>query len=277
MINNEWLVWWQNIYSHISPIAFSCFGFKIHWYSLMYILALVSGYFLGVIFGKRLGLEKKIIDEYFIWAEIGIILGARIGYFLFYVPNNVYYLVHPWEMFNPFINGKFVGIAGMSYHGAVLGFGIATLFFCFYKKIDFWKILDVVALAVPLAYVFGRLGNFLNERIIGRVTMVPWGVYINGALRHPIGIYEAFFEGIVTFIIIYFYYRKFYKCKGELISLYLISYGVFRFICEFWREPDPQLGFILGSFTMGQILSSLMIFIGLILFFVRRKCLKRIR
>ena len=238
----------------------------------MYILALVSGYLLGIKFGEKLGFDKKTIDEYFIWAEIGVILGARFGYVLFYMPGyQKYYLFHPWEMFNPFVNGKFVGIAGMSYHGAVIGFALATFLFCYVKKIDFWKILDVVALAVPLAYIFGRLGNFLNERIVGRVTDVPWGVYIDGALRHPIGIYEAFFEGFLTFIIIYFYYKKFYKCKGELIGLYLISYGFFRFLCEFWREPDVQLGFIIGSFTMGQILSSFMIVLGIGVFIYRRK------
>ena len=238
----------------------------------MYILALVSGYLLGIKFGEKLGFDKKTIDEYFIWAEIGVILGARFGYVLFYMPGyQKYYLFHPWEAFNPFVNGKFVGIAGMSYHGAVIGFALATLLFCYFKKIDFWKILDVVALAVPLAYIFGRLGNFLNERIVGRVTDVPWGVYIDGALRHPIGIYEAFFEGFLTFLIIYFYYKKFYKCKGELIGLYLISYGFFRFLCEFWREPDPQLGFIIGSFTMGQILSSFMIIFGIVVFIYRRK------
>jgi len=266
---------WQHIYSHINPVALSIGPFKIHWYALMYISALLFGYFLGLKFGEKLGFSRKIIDEYFVWSEIGVVLGARVGYVLFYMPkSNIYYLTHPWDMFNPFVNGKFVGIAGMSYHGAVIGFALATFLFCYVKKIDFWKILDVVALAVPLAYVFGRLGNFLNERIIGRVTTVPWGVYIDGALRHPIGIYEAFFEGIVTFIIVYFYYKKFYKCKGELISLYLISYGVFRFICEFWREPDPQLGFILGPFTMGQVLSSIMIILGIFVLIYRRKSCK---
>jgi phosphatidylglycerol:prolipoprotein diacylglycerol transferase len=264
--------WWQYIYSHINPVALSIGPFHIHWYAIMYITALILGYYLGVKFGEKFGFNRKIIDEYFIWAEIGIIFGARFGYVLFYMPgDNSYYLTHPWEAFNPFVNGKFVGIAGMSYHGAVIGFIIATLLFWKIKKIDLWKLVDVVALAVPLAYVFGRIGNFLNERIIGRITDVPWGVYIDGALRHPIGIYEAFFEGICSFLVIYFYYKKFYKCKGELISLYLITYGVFRSLCELWREPDPQLGFIIGHFTMGQILSLFLIIGGIGLFYYRRK------
>ena len=265
---------WQHIYSHINPVAFSLFGFQIHWYALMYITALIVGYFLGVKFGEKLGFDKKTIDEYFIWAEIGVILGARFGYVLFYMPGyQKYYLLHPWEAFNPFINGKFVGIAGMSYHGAVIGFAIATILFCYFKKVNFWKILDVVALAVPLAYVFGRIGNFLNGRIVGRETDMPWGVYIDGALRHPIGIYEAFFEGILSFLVIYLYYKKFYKCKGELIGVYLITYGFFRFLCEFWRQPDAQLGFVLGEFTMGQILSSFMIILGFgVLIYRRKQC-----
>jgi len=264
--------YWQHIYSHINPIAFSLFGFKVHWYAIMYITALIVGYLLAIKFGEKFGFSRKIIDEYFIWAEIGIILGARFGYVLFYMPgDNIYYLTHPWEAFNPFVNGKFVGIAGMSYHGAVIGFLIATLLFVKIKRVDFWKLLDVVALAVPLAYIFGRIGNFLNQRIIGRVTDVPWGVYIDGALRHPIGIYEAFFEGFLSFVVIYYFYKKFYKCKGELIALYLITYGVFRSLCEMWRQPDFQLGFILGPLTMGQILSFFLIVLGSIVFYFRRK------
>jgi len=264
--------YWQHIYSHIDPVAFSLFGFKVHWYAIMYITALIVGYLLAIKFGEKFGFSRKIIDEYFIWAEIGIILGARFGYVLFYMPgDNIYYLTHPWEAFNPFVNGKFVGIAGMSYHGAVIGFIVATLLFVKIKRVDFFKLLDVVALAVPLAYIFGRIGNFLNQRIVGRVTDMPWGVYIDGALRHPIGIYEAFFEGFLSFVVIYYFYKKFYKCKGELISLYLITYGVFRSLCEMWRQPDPQLGFILGPLTMGQILSFFLIILGFTVFYFRRR------
>jgi len=128
--------YWQHIYSHINPIAFSLFGFKVHWYAIMYITALIVGYLLAVKFGEKFGFSRKIIDEYFVWAEIGIILGARFGYVLFYMPgDNIYYLTHPWEAFNPFVNGKFVGIAGMSYHGAVIGFIIATLLFVKIKRV----------------------------------------------------------------------------------------------------------------------------------------------
>ncbi len=266
--------YWQHIYQHFNPIAFTIFSFKVHWYALMYITALVVGYFAAVKFGEKFGIDKKIIDEYVVWAEIGIILGARIGFFVFYVPNNHYYLTHPWEMFNPFVNGHLVGIRGMSYHGAVIGFIIATLLYWKIKKVDLWKLMDVVALSVPLGYVFGRIGNFLNQELYGRATDVAWGIYVNGVLRHPSQLYEAFFEGVFSFAIIYLWYKKFYKCKGELIGLYLITYGFFRSLCELWRAPDPQLGFIFDHVTMGQILSSFLIVGGIIIFYFRRRACK---
>jgi len=265
------LEYWQHIYSHFNPVAFDLGIFKVHWYGIMYVLALVTGYYAAVKFAEKEGIERKIIDEYFIWVEIGIILGARIGYFIFYVPDNSYYLTHPWQMFNPFIDGKFVGIRGMSYHGAVIGFTIATLLYWKIKKINMWKVLDVVALAVPLGYVFGRLGNFLNQELYGRITDVLWGIYVNGVLRHPSQLYEAFFEGVVIFIILYIYYKKWRKNDGELIALYVILYGMFRSLCELWREPDAQLGFIFMHFTMGEILSFFMIIFGMFLYIKRRK------
>ena len=261
---------WQHIYSHINPIAFSIFGFKIHWYGIMYILALVSALYMAKYIVKKdnIPISQKLLDDYFIWVEIGVILGARIGYFIFYVPNNSYYFTHPWQMFNPFIDGKFVGIAGMSYHGAVIGFAIATILFVKRKKINLWKLLDVVAIAVPAGYVFGRIGNFLNQRLIGRVTDVEWGIYVNGVLRHPSQLYEAFFEGLVIFLILFFY-RKYKKFDGELIALYMILYGFARSFCEMFRQPDPQLGFIIGHFTMGELLSFVMIFAGFLIYIIK--------
>ena len=264
------LDFWHHIYSHFNPIAFDVGIFKVHWYGIMYVLALVVGFYTALKFADKLGVNRKIIDEYFIWAEIGIILGARIGYFIFYVPDNSYYLLHPWQMFNPFIDGEFVGIRGMSYHGALIGFAIATFLYWKIKRVDIWKVLDVVALAVPVGYIFGRIGNFLNQELIGRETDVFWGIYVDGVLRHPSQLYEAFFEGVVVFILLYIFYKKFYKYKGELIGLYMILYGIFRSFCEMFREPDPQLGFIFMHFTMGEILSFGMILIGVIIFYYRR-------
>ena len=263
---------WQHIYSHFNPIAFSVFGFKIHWYGIMYILALVSALYMAKYIVKKdnIPISEKLLDDYFIWVEVGVILGARIGYFIFYVPNNSYYFLHPWQMFNPFIDGKFVGIAGMSYHGAVIGFAIATFLFVKRKKVNLWKLLDIVAIAVPAGYVFGRIGNFLNQRLVGRVTDVEWGIYVNGVLRHPSQLYEAFFEGIVIFLVLFFY-RKYKKFDGELIALYMIFYGFARSFCEMFRQPDPQLGFIIGHFTMGELLSFVMIFAGFLIYIIKFK------
>jgi len=263
---------WQHIYSNFNPIAFSFFSFKVHWYGIMYVLALLIALSMAkyIVKKDRLNISDKLLDDYFIWVEIGVILGARIGYFIFYVPNNSYYFLHPWQMFNPFINGEFVGIRGMSYHGAVIGFAIATFLFVKFKKAKLWQLLDIVAVAVPAGYIFGRIGNFLNQELIGRVTEVPWGIYVNGVLRHPSQLYEAFFEGVLLFLILFFY-RKRRKFEGELIALYLIFYGIFRSFCEMFREPDPQLGFIFYHFTMGELLSFLLILSGIVIYFIKFK------
>jgi len=261
---------WNNIYTNFNPIAFEIFGFKVHWYGIMYILALLSALYMAKYIVKKdnLSISEKVLDDYFIWVEIGIILGARIGYFIFYVPNNSYYFTHPWQMFNPFVNGEFVGIRGMSYHGAVIGFAIASLLFVKFKKANLWQLLDIVAVSIPIGYVFGRIGNFLNQELIGRVTDVSWGIYVNGILRHPSQLYEAFFEGFVIFIIL-FLYRKRKKFDGELIALYMILYGIFRSFCEMFRAPDPQLGFIIGHFTMGELLSFVMILAGIVIYITK--------
>jgi len=197
-------------------------------------------------------------DGYFIYVEIGVILGARLGYILFYDPHTLWYLTHPWEIFNPFHGGTFTGISGMSYHGAVIGFLIATWLFVRRSKTSFWMWMDLVALSVPVGYIFGRIGNFLNQGLVGRVTEVPWGIYVNGTLRHPSQLYEAFLEGVLVASIL-FLYRKRQRFEGELIALYAILYGTARFVAEFWRQPDIQLGFICcGWLSMGQLLCALM-------------------
>ena len=230
----------------------------------MYILALVSAYLFAKWIAKkdRLEIGDEVIDDYFIWVEIGVILGARLGYVLFYSSHTSYYLTHPWQIFNPFSNGEFVGIRGMSYHGALIGFLVASYLFAKKRKMDLWKLLDLVAISVPVGYIFGRIGNFLNHELVGRVTDVPWGIYVYGELRHPSQLYESLLEGVLLFLFL-FWYRKRAKFSGELAMLYGIGYGVTRFIAEFWREPDIQLGFIAwGWLTMGQLLSLGMVVVG---------------
>ncbi len=259
---------WQNIYTNFDPVAFSAFGFKLHWYGMMYVLALLSALFVGKWLTKKdkLPFSESELDNYFIWIEVGIILGARLGYIIFYDPNTSYYLMHPWQIFNPFVDGTFVGIRGMSYHGAVIGFLLGTWGYCIRYKTSPWAYLDLVAIAVPFGYIFGRIGNFLNKELIGRVTDVPWGISILGQTRHPSQLYEAFLEGVVVFLILFFY-RKYKKFNGELIALYGMLYPIARFTAEFWRQPDFQLGFIYGGWlTQGQLLSFGMFLVGLMLY-----------
>ncbi len=260
---------WNNIYNHFDPVAFSIFGLKVHWYGMMYVLALLSALFVAKWIAKmdKFPFGEKELDDYFIWIEVGVILGARIGYIVFYDPNTSYYLTHPWQMFNPFIDGTFVGIRGMSYHGAVIGFLIGTWGYCIKHKANPWIFLDLVAISVPFGYIFGRIGNFLNKELIGRYTDELWGINVLGQMRHPSQLYEAFLEGVLIFIII-FCYRKYKKFNGELIALYGILYPIARFVAEFYRQPDFQLGFIYGGWlTQGQLLSFVMFCIGVGLYF----------
>lgn len=265
---------WNNIYLNFDPVAIKIWHFSIHWYGLMYVLALLSALWVAKWFLKKdkMPFSEKLVDSYFIWIEIGVILGARLGYIIFYDQNTMYYLANPWQIFNPFANGVFVGIRGMSFHGALLGFLVATFLFSRkYKEVNTWALLDLVALSVPLGYIFGRFGNFLNQELVGRATELPWGIYVAGILRHPSQIYEAVLEGLVVFVILFFY-RKYKKFDGELIALYGILYSLARFIAEFWRQPDFQLGFVFGDFlTMGQILSILLTIVGVILYIFLKK------
>lgn len=260
--------WWSEIYSKFDPIAFSFLGLNVHWYGIMYVLALLVALGAAKYFVKKdnLPFSDKTLDNYFIWVEIGVILGARLGFVFIYSDAQMFYIAHPWEIFNPFYNGKFVGISGMSYHGAVIGFIIATFWFCKKHNQNAWKLLDLVAICIPLGYIFGRIGNFLNQELVGTASDVPWAINVGGVLRHPSQLYEALLEGVLVFIILYIY-RKYKKFDGELISLYVILYSIMRFISEIFRQPDVQIGEVFLGLSMGQILSFLMLFVGLVVYF----------
>ncbi len=266
---------WKSIYDQFDPVAFNLFSIPVHWYGIMYVLALLSALYAAKWIVKKdsIAISDEQLDTYFIYVEIGVILGARLGYIIFYDPETLYYLTHPWQIFNPFNQaGDFVGISGMSYHGAVIGFFIGA--FLYYRRsgVHFGRLLDVSVIAIAIGYIFGRIGNFLNQELIGRVTDASWGIYVDGILRHPSQLYEAVLEGLMVFVILYAY-RRYKRFEGELVLLYGFSYGAARFIAEFWREPDPQIGFICcGWMSMGQLLSSLMIIgsIGLWVMFLKR-------
>lgn len=270
---NEW-------YSHFNPIAFEIFSIKVHWYGIAYVLALISALWFGQYFRRDSrfnGIGKKDFENYFLYAELGVILGARLGYVLIYSPQRWEYFTHPWQIFNPFNSyGEFVGISGMSYHGAIIGFLIASYLYAKIKRHNFLKYLDLMALSIPLAYVFGRIGNFLNHELYGRVIPSDdhfwqrFGIYINGALRYPSQLIEAFLEGIVVFLCVYIA-KKLLRFDGALISVYACAYSLMRFVAEFYREPDVQMGYY-GTLSMGQILSILMMIASIgILFYARRK------
>jgi phosphatidylglycerol:prolipoprotein diacylglycerol transferase len=268
---------WNHIYETFNPIAFHIFSFPVHWYGIMYVMALLSALYIGKFFIKRdnLDFRGKEIDNYFIYVEIGVILGARLGYILFYDTHTLYYLSHPWQIFNPFQNGEFVGIRGMSYHGAIFGFLISTYLYSRKHKVAFGKIMDLVALSVPLAFVFGRIGNFLNQELVGRETDVSWGILVDGVLRHPSQLYEAILEGFGVFIVVYAY-KKYQRFSGELILVYAVSYGIFRAIAEIYRAPDAQIGYVCCNIiTQGQVMSLAMSLVGVIAWIYYEKVAKK--
>lgn len=264
---------WNNIYNIFNPVAFNIFGLQVHWYGIAYVLSLLVSLYIAKQFiknnPKRFPISMKNLESFFIWVEIGVILGARIGYIAIYEPNSMYYFLHPWEIFNPFdAEGNFIGIRGMSYHGALVGFLLSSILFAYRKKQNFLLYMDLVAVSVPLGYVFGRIGNFLNQELYGRVVPAGsiWGqkigILVDGQLRYPSQLIEAFLEGLVVFIIV-LVAKRLFKTQGLLIVVYGISYGIMRFIAEFWREPDIQMGYYFGHLSMGQILSLVMILISL--------------
>lgn len=263
--------YWNHIYEHFNPIAFDVVV-PVHWYGMMYVLALLTSLYMAkwIVKKDNLGITKEELDSFFIYVEIGVILGARLGYILFYDPDTSYYLSHPWQIFNPFKDGEFIGIRGMSYHGALLGFLLGAYIFSKRTGNSFGKFMDLVAVVVPLGYVFGRIGNFLNQELVGRTTDVAWGIYVDGVLRHPSQLYEAFLEGVVVFIIVYMY-RRYKKFDGELLLLYGFAYGILRATAEIFRAPDIQIGYICcNAITLGQTLSLSMSALAVVLWFYFR-------
>lgn len=243
----------------------------------MYLVAFFLTYILALyrIRSENYEYSTETIQNCFVWGIIGLIIGARLGYVLFY--NFEYYLNHPLQIILPFdfADGfRYVGISGMSYHGGVIGIILASIIFCRKYRINFWRFADLFCPAIPLGYTFGRIGNFINGELYGRVTTVPWGMYFPldpyHMLRHPTQLYEAFFEGILLFTILWIIRKKKYF-EGFLFSLYFIGYGLVRFFIEFLREPDPQLGFVLWSFTMGQVLCIVMILCGIGVIIIKKR------
>jgi phosphatidylglycerol:prolipoprotein diacylglycerol transferase len=271
---------WQHLPSQISPTLFSIGSFQLRYYSLMYLVAFAVVYLLFAYRIKRREIKftTDMMQDYMVWAMIGLIVGGRLGYALFY--NFSYYMSHPLEIIMPFdfSNGfRFVGLSGMSYHGGLIGVLLVTIYFCRKRQINWWQFGDWLCAAAPLGYMFGRFGNFLNGELWGRVTTAPWGMYFpmdaTGSLRHPSQLYEALFEGLFLFVVLWGM-RKRSPFDGFLIGLYVFGYGLVRFIIEFFREPDAHLGFVLGFNTMGQVLCALMMLAGIAVMLWRRQVSK---
>jgi phosphatidylglycerol:prolipoprotein diacylglycerol transferase len=267
---------WQNLPAQINPAIFSIGSFQLRYYSLMYIVAFAIVYFLVLyrIKHEKYKYTAENIQDYMVWAMIGLLIGARLGYVFIY--NFSYYAQHPLEIILPFdfSNGiRFIGISGMSYHGGLIGVTIMSILFCRKFNINFWNFADLLCPAVPLGYTFGRIGNFINGELFGRVTTMPWGMYFpldpTHSLRHPSQLYEAMFEGIFLFIVLWLI-RKKKLFDGFLLGIYICGYGLVRFIIEFFREPDYQVGFILGTISIGQALCLLMMLGGVVVLIWRK-------
>ena len=271
---NDFWSWWQHLPEHIDPVIFQIGSFRLQYYGLMYIVAFAITFFLAWYRTKheeRFNLSTDQLKDIMTYMILGLIIGARLGYVVFY--NLSYYLSHPLEIILPFSfsNGfHFTGISGMSYHGGLIGVVFAGWLYVRKNKLNPWDVIDLFFPAAPLGYTFGRLGNFINGELYGRVTESNIGMYFPLApsreLRHPSQLYEAFFEGIFLFAVLWSV-RKMKLPRGSMIALYLMGYGLIRFIIEYFRQPDEHLGFVFLSFSMGQVLCALMIAAGGLLYF----------
>jgi phosphatidylglycerol---prolipoprotein diacylglyceryl transferase len=254
----------------IDPIIFSLGPLHIRWYGLMYVLGFMASYFLVQ---RQIRLfSYRALEPHFenlnLVLILSVVLGGRLGYVLFY--NLSYYLQHPLD-----IPATWVG--GMSFHGACIGVIAGGWFYARRHKLDYWKTMDLYVVTIPVGLGLGRIGNFINAELYGRVTDVPWGMVFPGGgplARHPSQLYEMFLEGIVLFTVLWTLKSKPWQERrgwphGSMGCLFLIGYGLLRFLVERVREPDPQIGFLFGWLTMGQLLSSLMIICGVLIWIFR--------
>jgi phosphatidylglycerol---prolipoprotein diacylglyceryl transferase len=249
-------------FPHIDPIAISLGPIAIRWYALAYIAGLLLGWRYCRILASRppARLSARAVDDFLVWAALGVILGGRIGYILFYKPD--YYLANPLHVL-------FIWQGGMSFHGGLLGVATAIALFARKEGVPVLNVSDIVAGAAPIGLFFGRIANFVNGELFGRPTDLPWGVIFprGGPIpRHPSQLYEAGMEGLVLFTILYVLVRSgALERRGTLTGAFLIGYAISRMLVELVRQPDQQLGFLIGGSTMGQLLSIPMLLAGIAL------------
>ena len=236
----------------IDPVILSIGVIDIRWYSLSYIMAFVIGSFLIKKFNKEFSnsISNKQIDSFFLWAILGVIIGGRLGYVIFYQTN--IFVLDPLHIFK-------IWTGGMSFHGGLVGMIVSIYVFCQKNKLSFFYLADLVSLVAPIGLFFGRIANFINTELYGRITDFPFAIIypnIDQFPRHPSQLYEAFFEGFLLFTILlyYFYKKKENRIIGKISGLFLLFYSIFRFFIEYLREPDIHLGLFFEYFSMGQFL-----------------------
>ena len=250
--------------NNFDPVAFQILSLEIRWYSLAYIMGIVLGW---AYCKKKLIKDQYILglfDDFITYLILGVIVGGRLGYALFY--NLKYYLENPIEIL-------MVWNGGMSFHGGLIGVIVASQLFSNKHKLNSFVFLDLVALSAPIGIFFGRIANFINSELYGRATDLPWSVQfiiIDNIKRHPSQLYEAFFEGIILFLILRHFFKKNYLHNpGKISALFLIFYSLFRFFVEFFRYPDSQIGYLILNLTFGQLISILFLIVGLFLFYLK--------
>ncbi len=251
-----------------SPVAFSLGPIDVRWYALAYVAAFVIGYWMFRKMTARnnsgIHLDKRQMDDLFTAVILGVILGGRLGYVIFY--NLGYFLAHPLEIFA-------VWHGGMSFHGGLLGVVVAMILFARRAHVNVWRILDVISVVAPIGLFFGRIANFINMEVMGRPTNMPWGVIFAGdpitVPRHPSPLYEAMGEGLVLFLVMFGLYKwtGLRRYPGALSGILAMGYATARIFCEQFRAPDIQIGYLTSwGLTMGQLLSGLMFFSGAVIF-----------
>jgi phosphatidylglycerol:prolipoprotein diacylglycerol transferase len=263
---------YQHLPQLIDPVAFVIGSFAVRWYGLSYLVGFfviwgLSSYRIKLGENGKAGINQAFIFDFLFIAFMAALIGGRLGYVLFY--NLEYFVANPLAIVYPYDQkGLFIGFYGMSYHGSLVAIICAAYVFSKIKKINFLNLADFIMPAVPAGYFFGRLGNFLNGELYGRVTNSSFGMYFQANpqnLRYPSQLLEALLEGVLLFFILW-NFRKAKMQKGSLLAIYIFGYGVCRFIAENFREPDQQIGFLFNAISMGQLLSIVMILGGGLLF-----------
>ena len=249
------------VHPNFDPVAFSIGPLAVRWYGLMYLLGFGLAWWLGIrrIDAGKAPIDRRQFDDLIFFAVLGVILGGRLGYVLFYKPD--YYAAHPLEI-------PAVWQGGMSFHGGLLGVMAAMALAARKHKLGFLRLMDFIAPLCPLGIAAGRMGNFINGELWGRPTDLPWGMIFRGAgdvPRHPSQLYEFTLEGLVLFALLWWFSSK-PRPAGQVSAMFLIGYGCLRFLGEFAREPDSFLGFLALGMTMGQWLCVPMVAGGIALF-----------